>query len=217
MPEEVAYKEGAVLYFENDVSGEIFIIRSGTVELTREVVGVLPRHANAGEIIGLSDSLGGGRRIESARAATNVSATRVSVEDLKGMLSNNVAIGLKVITSLCAELREIDEFIVRRMRGGIAQSFGHGVGLRMIADHFRRKGASRAARYAYGRYLECGPTGEDFLEGALNLANLCEKDGEIEAAMGLYEVHVRDYPDEPRAQSAYHRLKSVMETLGGKL
>ncbi len=217
MAEEVAFKEGAVIYFENDSSGPIYVIRGGRVELTREVVGCPPRSATSGEIVGLSDSLGGPGRIANARAVTNVSATKIEPDELRNMLTNNVAIGLKVITSLCAELREIDEMIVRRLRGGAAPSVETASGLRVIADHFRRKGMNRAARYAYGRYLETDPRGEEQLEAAIHLAGLCEKDGEIEVALQIYEGLVQAYPDDARAQAAYHRLKGVMDVFGDKL
>jgi CRP-like cAMP-binding protein len=215
--EDAAFKEGAVVYFEKDESGWIYILRSGTVELTRELSDALPRRIGAGEILGLADTLGGHERIETARAITNVSATRVDADELRGMLTNNVQIGLKVVTSLCAELREIDEMIVKRMRGGSASSLSRGSGLRMIADHFRRKGMTRAARYAYGRFLETGPVGEERLEGALHLAGLCEKDGEVEIALQIYAGLVEEFPDDARPQASYHRLKSVMDAFGNRL
>lgn len=217
MAEDVTFKEGAVIYFEKDEAGWIYILRNGLVELTRELADSLPRRIGSGEILGLADTLGGRERIETARAVTNVSAMRVDPDELRGMLTNNVAIGLKVVTSLCAELREIDEMIVRRMRGGETAAMGHGLGLRMIADHFRRKNMIRAARYAYGRYLETGPTGGDRLDAALHLAGLCERDGEVEVALEIYAGLYNEFPDDARPQAAYHRLKSVIDAFGNKL
>ncbi|RMH54142.1 MAG: hypothetical protein D6679_14175 [Candidatus Hydrogenedentota bacterium] len=213
MKEEV-YKEGAILYFENDPSGRIFIVRSGTVELSREAGDSSPRRIHPGELLGLSDSLGGKRRIGTARAVTNVSANVLDVAELEALLARNVEVALKVITSLCAELREIDEMIVRRMRGGMAGTMSRNAGLRMIADRFRRKNMIRAARYAYARFLETDPSGEERLEAALHLANLCEKDGEPEPALEIYKRLIQEFPEDPRPMGAYERLRGFLETLG---
>ena len=37
--DDMAFKDGAVLFFEHDVAEKIYIMRSGQVELTREVRG----------------------------------------------------------------------------------------------------------------------------------------------------------------------------------
>ncbi len=215
MAEDVVFKEGAVLYFERDPAERIFIIRAGIVELQREVHGVAAQRVAAGEILGLAEVLNETPRIATARAISAVQATAVSADEFRSMLSTNFAIGQKLLTSLCSELRSIDEVIVKQMRGGMAQSLGRGVGLRMIADHFRRKGMNRAARYAYGQFLAETPSGEERLEAMLNLASLCEKDGEHEVALQIYESMVAENPEDPRPQAAYHRLKSVMDAFGG--
>lgn len=215
MPEDAVYKEGAVIYFERDPADRIFIIRSGMVELTRELGGVPARTIATGEILGLAETLSGHARIASARAVTAVSATAVTADEFRGILAGNFAIGQKLLTGLSSELRDIDEVIVKQMRGGMAQSMGHGVGLRMIADHFRAKGMNRAARYAYGQYLLDAPPGEDRLTATLNLAALCEKDGEHEIALQIYESLCAAHPEDPRPQTAYHRLRSVLEAFGG--
>lgn len=213
--DDMAFKDGAVLFFEHDVAEKIYIMRSGRVELTREVRGGATRVVNAGEIIGMAETLGGSPRIASARAITSVTATAVNSDEFAGMLHTNVAVGLKLLTSLCAELREIDEVIVKEMRGGMAQSQGSGLGLRMIADHFRDKGMTRAARYAYGKFLESAPSGEQRLDAMLQLGSLCEKDGDAEVALQIYEAVSAEYPDDARPQTAYHRLKSVMDVFSG--
>lgn len=217
MADEVVFKEGAVIYFEKDHPDNIYIIRQGILEQLMEVQGAAPKQLGAGEIVGLSDLFGGQSRISTVRAVTNVTATRIDADEFKGMLTNNTAVALKVITSLCAELREIDELIVRRLRGGSADFIGKSIGLRIIADFFRRKGMNRAARYAYGRYLETDPAGEERLESAMHLAGLCEKDGDIEIALQIYGRLVKEFPDDARALSAFNRLKGVMNVFGDKL
>lgn len=215
MAEDVVYKEGAVLYFEGDPAERIYIIRAGLIELTRDVGGVPPQKIAAGEILGLAETLSAHPRIATARAVTSVQAKAVTADEFRNMLSTNFAIGQKLLTALSAELREIDEVIVKQMRGGMAQSLGRGVGLRMIADHFRRKGMNRAARYAYGQFLVDAPPGEERLEAMLNLASLCEKDGEAQIALQIYEALVAEHPQDPRPQASYHRLKNVLEAFGG--
>lgn len=216
MPEEVAFAEGAVIYFENEPSGPVYILRSGRVDLARNVADSIPRQISPGEILGLAESVNASPRIGSARAVTNVTATAVEAEEFRSLLGNNVSIALKVVTSLCAELREIDELIVKRMRGGLISNLGRGQGLRMIADHFRRKNQTRAARYAYGRFLETGPKPEDRLEAALHLAMLCEKDGEIEVAHQIYGQLTQEFPDDARPQSAFNRLQEILNTMYGE-
>lgn len=217
MPGEQAFKEGAVIYFEHDVSGDIFLIREGQVELTREVPGSAPRRMGVGEMVGLADALGGGNRIETARALADVVATVITVEELRGMLTANVQIGLKVMTSLCAELREIDEMIVTRMRVGSPEGHHVAEGLSMIADHFSKKGMIRAARYAYGRYLEENPNARDYCDAALALGALCERDGDIQIAMDIYEELLKHFPGEQRCQMAYDRVAKTVQNFGGRL
>lgn len=217
MPHEQKFKEGSVIYFENDPSGMIFILRSGGVEIVREISGGGSRNFGPGEIVGLSDSIAGSNRIGTARALGTVSATVLSADELKAMLTTNVEIGLKVITSLCAELRDIDELIVRRMRGGVSVNVEDRDGLRILAEHFREKGLVRAARYAYGRYLETNPDVASRLEASLQLAGLCEKDGEIEAALEIFKNLAGEFPDDPRPKAASERLQSVVDSFQGQL
>lgn len=217
MADDLLFQENAVIYFERDPSGSIFLIRQGRVELTYEIPGSVPRQLGPGEILGLADSLGPHTRIETARAMTDVTASKISVEELRFMLTNNVQIGLKVVTSLCAELRLLDEMIVNRMRGGDADGGGRADGLRMIADHFRGKSMTRAARYAYGKYLETNPDPEEALDAALQLAMMCERDAEIEVALELYETLGREYPSDERPKQAITRVKQVLDTFGDRL
>lgn len=215
MPGEASFKEGAVVYFERDSSGEVYLLRSGQVELVREVPGSTSRRLGAGEMVGLADSLGGGNRIETARAISDTTATVIAIEELRNMLTSNVQIGLKVITSLCSELREIDEMIVLRMRGSATDMSHVTQGLLMIAEHFANKGMIRAARYSYGRYLEENPDSDDYCDVALQLAALCEKDGDAEIALNVYESLRERFGDEPRVEAARSRLAGIMENFAG--
>lgn len=206
------------MYFERDSAPDVYLIRSGEVELTREVAGIAPRRLRAGEMVGLADALGGGLRIETARAVRDTTATAIPVDDLRNMLSSNIQIGLKVITTLCAELREIDEVIVTRMRGHESSAPAMaGDGINMIADHFSKKGMVRAARYAYGRYLEVNPNASDYCDTAIQLGALCEREGDIEIAFDIYSRLRERFASEPRAEAAYRRLEGVMATFRGRL
>ena len=217
MASPVSFKEGAVIYFENDPAGTVYIIQSGRVEIVREIQGGGSRQLGQGEILGLADSLGGTACIGTARATEAISATALDVKELKTMLTNNVEIGLKVITSLCSELREIDDLIVQRMRGGVSSVKGDIAGLRIVAEHFQAKGMIRAARYAFGRYLETNPSDDERLEAGLQLAALCEKDGEIEVALQIYSSLSEEFPNDPRPASASERLKGILESFEGSL
>ncbi|MEK8023465.1 MAG: Crp/Fnr family transcriptional regulator [Candidatus Hydrogenedentota bacterium] len=217
MADDLLFQENAVIYFERDPSGSIFLIRAGKVELTYEIPGSAPRVLGPGEILGLADSLGEHARIETARAMTDVTASKISVEELRFMLTNNVQIGLKVVTSLCGELRMLDEMIVTRMRGGDTDAYGKGVGLKMIAEHFKQKGMNRAARYAYGKYLDTDPDPMDALDGALQLGSLCERDAEIQLAMEIYEMLAREFASDPRPKLALTRVRQVLDTFGDRI
>jgi len=113
-PAYVEVPAGSVVFKEGDVSGELYIIESGQVEL-------IPRSGVALAMLGAGDFLGGSALLDkkphtaTALARTNTRLLRIEVALLADVLAQNGAIGASLLRQLAARtlrteqrLREID-------------------------------------------------------------------------------------------------------------
>lgn len=212
----VEFKAGAVLYFEGDPSGPLYILRQGRVSLGREAVGGRAGHEiGPGDLFGVAEALAGSPRIATARALSDCVTLALLPADLAKQIAQNVEIGLKIVTSLSRELREIDDEIVRRLHldEGGEDALRHT--LRVIGDHFARQESNRAARYAFGKFIESDPPDpQDILETGLRLVTLCEEEGDVGPAADLALMLAENFPDDPRPPENAERLRKIRSVLG---
>lgn len=212
----VEFKQGAVLYFEGDPSGPLYILRQGRVSLSRDAVGS-PRgtELGPGDLLGVAEALANHPRIATARAVTDCTCLALLPQDLAKQIATNVEVGLKIVTSLSKELREIDDVIVRRLHLDEGGEDALRRSLRAVGDHFAKQGMNRAARYAFGKYLETDPPDRaDFLETGLKLVGLCEADGEVAPAADMAAYLAVEFPADPRPNQHAERLAKIREVLG---
>ncbi len=215
MTGSVEFKQGAVIYFEGDPSGPLYILRSGRIALSRDAVGS-PRgtELGPGDLLGVAEALANHPRIATARAITDCVCLALLPTDLAMQIASNVDVGLKIVTSLSRELREIDDVIVRRLHLDEGGEDAQRRSLRAVGDHFAKLGMYRAARYAVGKYLEADPPDRaDYLETGLKLVGICESDGEVGVGADLAEFLAAEFPGDPRPTQAAERLRKIQAVL----
>lgn len=210
------FQAGAVIYFEGDPTGPLYIVRRGRVQLTREAVGGRNgTEFQAGDLFGVAEALSGAPRIATARALADVEALPLRPHDLARYIASNVEVGIKIVTSLSRELREIDDEIVRRLHLDESGADKLRFTLRAVGDHFARNENARAARYAYGRFLESDPPDPaEVLEVGMRLVGLCESDGDIKPAYELAQMLAEHFPYDRRTAEAVERLRKIAAVLG---
>ncbi len=102
----VGFKKGAVIYREGDQSEAVFNIISGVITTYRKMPNGgehIAAFLFADDLVGLSEE---GHYMNSARAATAVTAYRFPISALQGCLLNDARLEFHVICKLCHELRQ---------------------------------------------------------------------------------------------------------------
>jgi CRP-like cAMP-binding protein len=102
----VSIKTGAEIFKEGDEGRDFFIIREGSVCLTRtrgRHVQELERLA-VGDCLGEASMLGGGRRTSTARALTDCTLVRIELGTLTALLKESPGLGLGLLRKLAVRL-----------------------------------------------------------------------------------------------------------------
>ncbi|RUT47247.1 Crp/Fnr family transcriptional regulator [Paenibacillus anaericanus] len=108
------FKKNHVLMFENDLSEEVFLIRSGMVKVYRlsEDREIVLSIATAGDIFGEAEALSNDiHRISSVEALENVSAWQLSKQDFLQIVEEYPSVLRKAYTILIERIRVLNRLI----------------------------------------------------------------------------------------------------------
>lgn len=202
------FKENAVIFFENDEPGNIYLISEGKVQLTRRGFETT-QLAGPGDLIGVPSAVGQMNRLYTAKVLEEVTAYEIPPESFKSFVRSNIPGALKIIQKMCSELRELGVLISEPVKAGGEQE------LLGIAEYFYEKQMMPQALYAYETYLETYHGADNFEDVAFKLAGLYEKTGSGERARDLY-VSLRDrFPEGSVKWEAYNKLARGIGQMSG--
>lgn len=108
-----AFKKGDVLFRQGDASGHVLRVRSGEIEILREVgaASVLLGHVREGEWLGEMGVIEGRCRSATARAAGDVEAEILPAQEFLERVSSEPALARELILRLSIRLRTLADKI----------------------------------------------------------------------------------------------------------
>jgi tetratricopeptide (TPR) repeat protein len=152
------YKPGSIVYFENDKSENIYILKSGLIILTSQKLETgeeIKEEVRPGEFFGVKSALGRYPREETAQVIRESVVLVLTLADFERLILKNVNVVLKMLRIFSNQLRRIGR-AVREVLGETS-TINPEEELFKIGEYYYRAGRFNQARYAYNKYLDYYP------------------------------------------------------------
>ncbi|MFW5769846.1 MAG: tetratricopeptide repeat protein [Spirochaetota bacterium] len=153
-----SYKPGSIVYFENDKSEYIYVVKAGLVILTStkpETGEEIKEEVKPGEFFGVKSSLGKYPREETAQTVKETVCLVLTLADFERLILKNVNVVVKMLRIFSNQLRRIGR-TVREVLGE-SNTVNPEMELFKIGEYYYRVGRFQQALYAYKRYMEYYP------------------------------------------------------------
>lgn len=154
------YKSGSIIYFENDKSEYIYILKSGKVFLTTIKLDTgeeTKEEVRQGEFFGVKSALGKYPREETAQTLGNTMVLQLTPADFERLVLKNASIVKKMLRVFSNQLRRIVK--MERSVLGEGEIVNSDAELFKIGEYYYKAGITKHAQYAYKRYMEYYPDG----------------------------------------------------------
>ncbi|MBN2159889.1 MAG: cyclic nucleotide-binding domain-containing protein [Spirochaetes bacterium] len=155
------YKAGSIIYFENDKSEYIYILKSGKVVLTSVKLDSgeeVKEEVREGEFFGVKSALGKYPREETAQTLTNTLVLVLTPADFERLVLRNANVVRKMLRVFSNQLRRIVK--MERSVLGEGEIVNPDAELFKIGEYYYKVGDTKHAQYAYKRYMEYYADGE---------------------------------------------------------
>jgi len=155
------YKEGSVIYFQDDSSKEIYILKTGRIALISTEIDTGEEQKDeikTGEFFGIKAVLGNYKREETAQVLTQSVVLVFNQAEFEMLISKNFNILMKLLKVFSNQLRRIGKKVRTLLDKGeerIPSTELFNIG----EYYFKRKKAEQAV-YAYKKYMENYPNGQ---------------------------------------------------------
>jgi len=152
------YKPGSIIYFENDKSEYIYILKSGRVILTYTKIDTgeeLKEEVRQGEFFGVKSALGKYPREETAQTIGETVVLALSLSDFEKMILKNVNVVRKMLRVFSNQLRRLNRTV--RTVLGDSDNVNPQLELFRIGEHYFKTGDFTKAIYAFKKYMEYYP------------------------------------------------------------
>lgn len=153
-----SYKSGSIVYFENDRSEYIYILKTGRVILSYlrpETGEELKEEIKPGEFFGVKSALGKYPREETAQTFGSTDVLVLTVADFERLVLGNVQVVKKMLRVFSNQLRKIGK--AEREVLGETNSVDPRTELFKIGEYYYRAGKYDQALHAYKKYMEHYP------------------------------------------------------------
>jgi CRP-like cAMP-binding protein len=155
------YKSGSIIYFENDRSDNIYILKSGRVILTSIKLDTgeeVKEDVRQGEFFGVKSALGKYPREETAQTIGETSVLVLRPADFERLILKNVNIVRKMLRVFSNQLRRIHKMVQAAL--GQNENVNPAFELFKIGEYYYKSGVYQQALYAYKKYMEHYPDTE---------------------------------------------------------
>ncbi len=155
------YKSGSIIYFENDKSEYIYILKSGRVLLSYTKIDTgeeIKEEVRQGEFFGVKSALGKYPREETAQTIGETVVLVLAMADFERLILKNVNVVRKMLRVFSNQLRRIGKNV--RTVLGESENVNPDVELFRIGEHYFKAGDFIKASYAFKRYMEYYPDTE---------------------------------------------------------
>ena len=146
--------KGAYIIFEGKPSnGKFFIIKKGTVEVSRNDASVVET-LNPGDFFGVISAMSNRKYIETVIAQTDVSLIVVNKNQFPILIQKNTPIAMKIILSFSKRLRVLDKSIAELSTESRTTSIEDVVNLYNIGDYYYQQKQYNQAFYAFSKFVQ---------------------------------------------------------------
>lgn len=152
------YKSGSIIYFENDKSEYIYILKSGRVLLTYTKIDTgeeVKEEVRQGEFFGVKSALGKYPREETAQTIGETVVLAMTLSDFERMILKNVNVVRKMLRVFSNQLRRLNRTV--RTVLGDTDNVNPQLELFRIGEHYFKSGDFTKASYAFKKYMEYYP------------------------------------------------------------
>ncbi|MDC7224929.1 MAG: cyclic nucleotide-binding domain-containing protein [Spirochaetales bacterium] len=190
------FNKGAYIVVEGKMADNLYILRSGSVELQRDF-SVSERESDRvvltpGDLFGVVSALSEHFHIDSALALSDCEIIAIKAAEYTAIIQKKSDVALKIINGFSERLRDLDEALTRFTFKKSAEVDKYH--LINVADYYAQQSKYNQAYYAYYRYLQACPDGE----GVSHAKEAMEKIAPYQKAVHLeasQEDFIRVYPD----------------------
>jgi CRP-like cAMP-binding protein len=197
-------------------ANNFYIIRSGKVKVKKEnpVAGEEPYTIfGPGDFFGVVSCMSTHARIETAIALENVSLISVERELFGLLIQKNPAVAMKIIRFFSRKLRDFDQSITRlTLKNNVEEDPSH---LFNIGEYYIKKKVFNHAIYAYQRYLQYSPNGNN-RDVALQRLKSLKASYKAPSPQGKDSMN-RSYPDNTMLFSEYEPGNELYIIQSGKV
>ena len=152
------YKAGSIIYFENDKSEYIYILKSGRVILTYIKIDTgeeIKEEVRQGEFFGVKSALGKYPREDTAQTIGDTMVLVLTMADFEKMILRNVNVVKKMLRVFSNQLRKLNKTV--RTVLGEGDNIHPDVELFRIGEYYYKAGDYNKATYAFKKYMEYYP------------------------------------------------------------
>ena len=196
LPKAVTYKAGSIIYFDNDKSRNIYILKSGKIVLTYQDIHdgrEIEEYVKEGEFFGLKDTLIKSPREETATVLEDCTVVQFTEEEFEDFVLKRPDIIMKMLKIYSKQLRVIHSE-VQNFISNFNVIFPE-EGLLRAGEYYFKTGKYNQAGYVFNRYKKHYPGGaySDLIEEKL-------------AALGRIPA------DKKVTESVYHKPAAIIKT-----
>jgi CRP-like cAMP-binding protein len=140
----------------------LFIISDGTVRISKVVEMVEEEQGSVlgpGDFFGVESAMSNHSYIETAHSLTDVTLISVHRDQYGDLIRNNTAVAMKIILQFSRRMRYLDEALTRLTLKNKAEE--DATQLFWVGEHYAKLSQYDLAYYAYSRYLQRCPQGEN--------------------------------------------------------
>lgn len=159
----VSFKKDSYIVVEGKQNADrFFIIREGRVRIFKEVEVVEEEGGNVlgpGDFFGVVATMSSHSHIETAQALSDVTLISVQKEQYGQLIQSNTPVAMKIILQFSRRMRYLDEALTRlTLKNNADNDPSH---LFKVAEYYVRQNQYNQAYYAYNRYVNYCPTGQN--------------------------------------------------------
>lgn len=156
--EVIKFNKGAYITIEGKSSNGLFyIIRTGTVTLSKEASDNQGEILNPGDFFGVVSAMSGHNYIETTTANSDVSLIMVNKNQFPLLIQKNNPIAMKIILSFSRKLRELDKSITEMSLKSVSIPFEDTVNLFGLGEFYFSAKLYNQAFYAFYRFIQYCP------------------------------------------------------------
>jgi TolA-binding protein len=199
MPIERRYNQGSIVYFDNEVGDDIFVLKGGRLDISYiepQSNEKITRTLNQGEFFGLKSAIINHPRGEVAEAVTECLTIVFKVSEFEGFVAKNVELMKRLLKVLSNQLRNLGIKVNNYLGDNVI--YPPNIGLFKIGEYYLNNKKYKQAIQVYERYINAYPE--------TNLAKEAK-----------YRIEISNEAIKTGFLKGFKPLDEIMKTEGGDL